>query len=236
MVLGIHLHRDKVQEAEDIATPTYANTSINQIMQPRSPGERADRREKGIDIDLIELEDVTKQFEWLAGHYEQVLVDAPVMKDNAIVYDSVPALDAHGNPIYTEVPYNTESGITLMQKQAVMVQTPRMAKQLVNRYVERAWAKAVLVLLSKSWPTIWMTVSVANNKTILFRTLFYEIRESMPDEDKEEYGVLVSTAEAIATARLEDCKDGHKGLLIKVDTHKLEVNTNRGLMNNAKTS
>jgi hypothetical protein len=99
---------------------------------------------------------------------------------------------------------------------------------------ERPWAVSVLVLLNKTWPTIWMSTSVANNKRLLFRTLFYEIRENMSVEDRRRYGVLVDTAEAFCTARLEDCKDGHKPLLLKVESHKLEVSTNRGLANNGK--
>jgi hypothetical protein len=99
---------------------------------------------------------------------------------------------------------------------------------------ERPWAASVLVLLNKTWPTIWMSPAVANNKRLLFRTLFYDIRESMSVEERRRYGVLVSAAEAFCTARLEDCKDGHKPLLLKVESHKLEVSTNRGLTSNTK--
>jgi hypothetical protein len=232
MVFGIHLRKDKVEEAEDMATPAYANTAVNQVMTPKSPGERADRREKGIDIDLIEVEDVARKFEELSYYY--VLVDVIATdKEGNIIYEMVPALDARGNAIYNETPITTPSGLVLLQKQCVMVKQPVMAKQLVKR--ERPWAISVLILLNKVWPTIWMSVSVANNKKILFRTLFYEIRESMSDKDREFYGILVDTAEALCTARLEDCKDGHKVLVIKIETHKLEVSTNRGLTS-AKTS
>lgn len=222
---------NKIQEAEDMATPAYANTAVHNVMQPRSPSERQDRREKGIDIDMIDAEEVVRAFEQLAFYYESVDVQA-TDKEGNIVFVEVPALDANGNAVYNEVPFNTESGVTIMQKQSVMVKRPLMTKSQV--ICERPWAVSVLVLLNKTWPTIWMSTSVANNKRLLFRTLFYEIRENMSVEDRRRYGVLVDTAEAFCTARLEDCKDGHKPLLLKVESHKLEVSTNRGLANNGK--
>jgi hypothetical protein len=234
MVLGIHLpRRNKVEEAEDMATPTYANTATNQIMAPTSPGDRADRREKGIDIDMIDPQEVITKLEWLSYHIEESLDDVPVTdKDGNVLYDQVPALNSIGNAIYTEVPYATPSGVVLLQRQIVLVPKMRIAKQSVQHVVERSWATSCLVLLNKVWPTIWMSQSVANNKKLLFRTLFYEIRENMSWQDKQYYGVLVDAVEALCTARLEDSKEGHKALLLKVESHRLEVSTNRNLTSN----
>jgi hypothetical protein len=222
---------NKVQEADDMATPAYANTAINSVMQPRSPSERADRRDKGIDIDMIDAEEVVHVFEQLAFYYEPVPVQAQD-KDGNLIFTEVPALDGNGNTVYTDVPYTTPSGVVLMKKEPVMVKQPVMTTAQVLR--ERPWALSILVLLNKTWPTIWMSPSVANNKRLLFRTLFYDIRESMTVEERQRWGVVVNTAEAFCTARLEDCKDGHKPLLLKVESHKLEVSTNRGLTNNGK--
>jgi hypothetical protein len=144
----------------------------------------------------------------------------------------VPATDGNGNAVYRDVPYTTASEITIMQKEPVLTKQPVMTTTQVM--CERPWAVSILVLLNKTWPTIWMSQSVANNKRLLFRTIFYEIRENMSIADRQRYGVLVDAAEAFCTARLEDCKDGHKSLLLKVESHKLEVSTNRGLMNNGK--
>lgn len=222
---------DKVAEAEDMATPAYANTAVNSVMQPRSPSERQDRREKGIDIDMIDAEEVVRTFEQLAFYYENVQVQARDKEGN-LIFTDVPALDANGAVVYEDVPYTTPAEVVLIQKKPVMVKQPVMVTTQVLR--ERPWAVSVLILLNKTWPTIWMTPSVANNKRLLFRTLFYDIRESMNSVERAKWGVLVNTAEAFCTARLEDCKDGHKPLLLKVDSHKLEVSTNRGLTNNGK--
>jgi hypothetical protein len=229
-VLGIHLPRkNKVEEAEDMATPTYANTATNQIM---SPGDRSDRREKGIDIDMIDASEVITKLQWLASHEEQKLEDVAVLDANGnVIFDQVPALDSFGHPIYSDEPITTPQGLVLIQHKIVLVNKPRMAKQLVTYTVTRQWADACLVLINKIWHTLWMSCSVANNKKLLFRTLFYEIRESMPYQDKRDYNAFISTVEALATASLEDCKDGHKPLLLKVDTHRLEVSTNRNLAN-----
>ena len=224
--------KNKVAEAEDMATPSYANTAVNNIMSPQGPGERSDRREKGIDLDMIDATEVINTLEWLASHVEEKLEDVAVTDQAGnFVYDQVPALDAWGNPIYSDEPYATPSGIVLLQKKIVMVNQIRTAKQLTQYNVTRIWAKTCLVLVNKIWHTLWMSQSVANNKKILFRTLFYGIRESMPYRDRLDYSAFVDTVEALATASLEDCKDGHKPLLLKVDTHKLEVSTNRSVTN-----
>jgi hypothetical protein len=228
---GLHLPRkNKVEEVEDMATPQYANTATNQIM---SPGDRSDRREKGIDIDMIDASEVIRKLEWLSSHEEEKLEDVTVT-DNLgnVVVDQVPALDSFGNPIYSDEPITTPQGIVLIQHKIVLVNKPRMAKQLVRYTVNRPWADACLVLVNKIWHTLWMSCSVANNKKLHFRTLFYGIREKMPYRDTIDWGNFVDTVEALATSSLEDCKDGHKPLLLKVDTHRLEVSTNRSLASN----
>lgn len=212
-----------------MASPMYANTAVANVTS-KGPGERSDIREKGIDFDMIDASEVIAELKWLSSHEEQRLEDTSVTdKDGNFIYDQVPALDAFGKPIYTDEPLPTSSGVVLIQKKIVMINKIRTAKQLITYTVERAWAKSCLVLLNKIWHTLWMTPSVANNKKLLFRTLFYEIRESMSYKDRIEYNAFVDTVEALATSSLEDTKDGHKPLLLKVESHRLEVSTNRNL-------
>jgi len=179
-----------------MATPAYANTAVNNVMAPRSPGDRADRREKGIDIDMIDPEEVMLELEQLA-HYQHI------------------------------------KRVTRFEGE------PPNAKAVVTEEItveSRPWAVAALVYLNKVWPTIWMSPYEADTKKLVLRTAFYDIRKSMSLYEKRKYGVILKAVENLCVARLEDTKDGHKPLLMKVESHKLEVSTNRGLPNNGKTS
>ena len=191
MVLGLSLHREKKEETVDMETPAYANTAVNQVMTPRSPGERADRREKGIDIDMIDPEEVIRELEALA-HYTRV--------------------------IRTPMPYDDKGITKIAFQEETVVET-------------RPWAVAALIYLNKVWPTIWMSSYEADTKKLVLRTAFYDIRKSMPQADKRKFGVILKAVENLCTARLEDTKEGHKPLLIKVNRNSLEVTTTKGLTN-----
>lgn len=117
----------------------------------------------------------------------------------------------------------------MMQKQVVLVKTPIMTRAPVKK--TRPWALAALVYLNKVWPTIWMSPYEADTKKLVLRIAFYDIRKSMTWDEKRRYGVILRAVENLCVARLEDTKDGHKPLLMKVESHKLEVSTNRGLTN-----
>jgi hypothetical protein len=194
-LLGLHLHREKKEETIDMETPAYTNTAVNQVMQPKSPGERQDRREKGIDIDMIDPEEVVLELEQLA-HYTRT-VRTPIQYD--------------------------EKGITkITYKEEITTES-------------RPWAVAALIYLNKVWPTIWMSSYEADTKKLVFRTAFYDIRKTMSPTDKRKYGVILKAVENLCVARLEDTKDGHKPLLMKVNRNSLEVTTTKGLTNQ-KTS
>jgi hypothetical protein len=184
---------NKAEEAEDMATPAYTNTAVNNVTQPRSPGERADRRDKGIDIDMIDPEEVMRELQGLA-HFERT------------VKKREPKLVGEG--INAKLGYeDTETTFT----------------------ETRPWAVAALVYLNKVWPTIWMSPYEADTKKLVLRTAFYDIRKSMNPDEKRKYGIILKAVENLCVSRLEDTKDGHKPLLMKVESHRLEVTTNRGL-------
>ena len=195
MVLGIHLHKNKVEEAEDLAGPMYANTVANNVTAPRGPGERSDRRELGTDIYLLEATEAIN-----------------VIKSLAYATKTVS----------TGIPYNDNDGIT------------RLTEKTETFESGKPWAKAILIYLDTIWPTIWMNAWEADTKKLVLRTAFYDIKKSMSKQDREVYRTIVNACMNLCIARLEDCKDGHKDMIVKIDTHKLEVSTNRSVTNNAK--
>ena len=182
---------NKVQEAEDMATPSYANTAVNNITAPKGPGERSDRRELGTDIYLLEATEAISVIKTLA-------------------YATKTIRKFRGD--YPNLQLDSEETIS----------------------VGKPWAKAILIYLDTIWPTIWMTPYEADTKKLMLRTDFYEIRKSMSPQDKQAYGTVVRACMNLCIARMEDCKDGHKDMIVKIDTHKLEVSTNRSVTNNGK--
>lgn len=93
----------------------------------------------------------------------------------------------------------------------------------------KPWAEAILIYLDTIWPTIWMSAWEVGTKKLMLRTAFYDIEETIPDQDKLKYGSIVQAAMDLCVTRLEDCIDGHKDMIVKIDTHKLEVTTNRSI-------
>jgi hypothetical protein len=182
---------NKVQEAEDMATPSYANTAVNNITAPKGPGERSDRRELGTDIYLLEATEAISVIKSLA-------------------YATTTRRKFRGE--YPNLQLDSEETIS----------------------IGKPWAQAILIYLDTIWPTIWMTPYEADTKKLMLRTAFYEIRKSMSFQDKQTYGAVVRACMNLCIARMEDCKDGHKDMIVKIDTHKLEVSTNRSVTQNAK--
>jgi len=230
LVLGIHLpHREKKVEEEDMITPQFANTALSNVSS-RGPGDRSDRREKGIDIDMIDPEEVITELRELA-HYttDDVEEVTAVDKEGNIVFEEVPALDALGKAIYKDVPINA-SGVTLIMKQPLMIKKPMKALQIVQREHVRSWAIAALIYFNKVWPTIWMPTEEAITEALVFRTAFYKIRKSMSTQEKHTFGTVIRAVEHLCVARLEDTKEGHKALLMKVESHKFEIATNKSLI------
>ena len=191
MVLGIHLHKNKVEEAEDIAGPMYANTAVNNVTAPHGPGERSDRRELGTDIYLLEATEAINVIKTLAYGTKTVT---------------------------TGIPYD-DHGIT------------KLAEKTETYDIGKPWAQAILIYLDTIWPTIWMSPWEADTKKLVIRTAFYDIKKSMSKEDRVTYRAVVNACMNLCIARLEDCKDGHKDMIVKIDTHKLEVSTNRSVTN-----
>lgn len=191
MVFGIHLHKNKVEEAEDIAGPMYANTAVNNVTAPHGPGERSDRRELGTDIYLLEATEAINVIKSLAY--------ATITETRQIPYDD------HGITKLAETTRTYDAG--------------------------KPWAKSILIYLDTIWPTIWMSPWEADTKKLVIRTAFYDIKKSMPKEDRVVYRTVVNACMNLCIARLEDCKDGHKDMIVKIDTHKLEVSTNRSVTN-----
>jgi hypothetical protein len=189
--------KKKIEEPpEDTITAAYANTAVNQVMAPRSPGERGDRRELGTDIYMLEATKAINVIESLAYATRTVT--------RQIQYE--------------------DQGITKLRPEVEIMEAGK------------PWAKAILIFLDTIWPTIWMTPYEADTKKLMLRTEFYKIKKTMSQNDREVYGVVVNACMHLCIARLEDCKDGHKDLIVKVDSHRLEVSSNRSLTNNAKTS
>jgi hypothetical protein len=192
LVLGIHLHsKKKVEEAEDMAAPMYANTAINNVTAPRGPGERSDRRELGTDIYLLEATEAINVIKNLAYATKTITSGVPY--------------DDHGITKILERTETFDSG--------------------------KPWAQAILIYLDTIWPTIWMSAWEADTKKLVIRTAFYDIKKSMSKEDRMVYRTVVNACMNLCIARLEDCKDGHKDMIVKIDTHKLEVSTNRSMTN-----
>ena len=192
MVFGIHLpHKSKVEEAEDMASPMYANTAVNNVTAPRGPGERSDRRELGTDIYMLEATEAIS-----------------VIK----------SLSYGTKTVTTGIPYD-DHGIT------------KLAEKTETFDVGKPWAQAILIYLDTIWPTIWMSPWEADTKKLVLRTAFYDIKKSMSKEDRVTYRTVVNACMNLCIARLEDCKDGHKDMIVKIDTHKLEVSTNRSVTN-----
>ena len=185
------MHKDKAQEAEDVAGPMYANTAVNNATAPKGPGERSDRRELGTDIYLLEATEAINVIKALAYGTKTVTTHIPY--------------DDHGITKLTEKTETYDAG--------------------------KPWAQAVLIYLDTIWPTIWMSPYEADTKKLMLRTAFYDIKRSMPMLDKREYSAVVKACMNLCIARMEDCKDGHKDMIVKIDTHKLEVTTNRSMGN-----
>ena len=97
--------------------------------------------------------------------------------------------------------------------------------------IGKPWAQSILIYLDTIWPTIWMSPYEADTKKLMLRTAFYDIKKSMPMADKQMYSPVVNACMNLCIARMEDCKDGHKDMIVKIDTHKLEVSTNRSVTN-----
>lgn len=170
--------RGAVTEQTDPALEAYTNTAV----QTRTTAsDQETRKEKGIDIDMIDPEEVIKELRALA-HYtitKPVLLgfdpeNKPVIKDTVV----------HGS---------------------------------------RPWAVAALVYIDKTWPTIWMKEFEADTMKLRIKAAFDDIRKTMPFEEKKRYGVILKAVENMCRARLEDTKDGHKALLLKVRREELGV-------------
>jgi hypothetical protein len=97
--------------------------------------------------------------------------------------------------------------------------------------IGKPWAQAILIYLDTIWPTIWMSSYEADTKKLMLRTEFYKIKKTMSVEEKRQYLPLVNACMQLCIARMEDCKEGHKDLVVKITTNKLEVTTNRGVTN-----
>lgn len=188
MVFGIHLHKNKAEEAEDLAGPMYANTAVNNVTAPRGPGERSDRRELGTDIYMLEATEAINVIKNLAY----------MTKTVRLFEGDAPNIRVTGEEIYN---------------------------------IGKPWAQAILIYLDTIWPTIWMSPWEADTKKLVIRTAFYDIKKSMSKEDRVMYRTVVNACMNLCIARLEDCKDGHKDMIVKIDTHKLEVSTNRSVTN-----
>lgn len=219
--------RHKDSEEDTILQDNIANSAVYTRKQ-ESAADLEGRQSKGIDIDMIDPQEIIKYLEALAYYTRQELVEVTATdKEGNMIYEDTPALDLDGDTIYQDVPIDA-NGTVLVMKQAVLVKKPVKAKVLANRNYERPWAIAALGYLNKVWPTIWMSPFEADTTKLRIRTAFHDIRKSMSYEEKRRYGIILRMARDLCLARCEDMKDGHKGLLVKVKREDLGVHISRG--------
>ncbi len=170
--------------------PTEAATVIAavQTRRPISAQEAENRRDKGIDIDMIDPEEIVQEFQSLA-HFKYTVK------------------------------------VTKLVGEAPNIQVVTVDEERVGT---RPWAIAALGYLNKVWPTIWMSSWEADTMKLRIRTAFHEIRKNMTSEDKRLWGIVLKMARDLCIARCEDCKEGHKPLLLKVKREELGVHMTRG--------
>lgn len=219
----------KVKEEESVTQGNIATGMV--YTRHNSAQESEDRQAKGIDIDMIDPEEITKEFEAIAFWEEQKAVEVDVTdKDGNTVFEQAPMKDTAGNIVYQDVPKET-NGVTLVLKQVVYTSQAKRTKALVTVKHERPWAIATLGYLNKVWPTIWMTPWEADTTKLRIRTAFHDIRKAMTYQEKKTWGVVLRMARDLCLARCEDMKDGHKPLLLKVKREELGVHMSKGERN-----
>lgn len=220
--------RGKEVQEDNTTLDGLGNTALY-TRKSGSAQEAEDRQNKGIDIDMIDPEEIIKSLETIAQYETLVAVELP-QKDNEgnIIFEQVPALDAHGEVIY-EVGTVEANGIVFPTKKPVLVNKPKIVKTYEKKTVTRPWAIAVLGYLNKVWPTIWMSPWEADTNKLRIRTAFHDIRKSMTFEEKQYWGVVVRMALDLCLARCEDMKEGRKPLLLKVRREEMGVHLTRGI-------
>lgn len=213
---------------DDVQTMGPMATAQIYTRNQASAQEAEDRQNKGIDIDMIDPQDVIAELQCLA-HYEYTVLEDTVAKDEDgnILYESVPLKNPDGSVVMEDKRIDA-NGVVLLQKQVVYVKQPKIAKQLVKKEGTRCWAIAALGYMNKVWPTIWMTTEEADTTWLSIRTAFHDIRKCMSFAEKEKYGIVLRMARDLCLARCEDMKDGHKGLLIKIRREELGVHMSKG--------
>jgi hypothetical protein len=221
------LRRDKKPPAEE--SPTESNIAYAAVQGRNGSAQEAeDRQNKGIDIDMIDPQEIVRELEGLAHYDNYVYETVPEVDEKGKpVYESVPALDGSGKVVYQDVPVNA-NGTVLVMKQTVMVQRQKTVKALVKRSFTRAWAIAALGYLNKVWPTICMSPYEADTTKIRLRTSFHDIRKTMTFDEKQRYGIILKMVRDLCLARCEDMKDAQKALLLKVKRDDLSVHLSRG--------
>jgi hypothetical protein len=216
------------------------NQAINavataQVYTRKSSAQEAeDRQNKGIDIDMIDPQDVITELQALAHYEYQVWEDTlAVNKEGEVLYEDVPLKNRDGSIVMEDKRIDA-NGVVLLQKQIVYTKQSKMAKQLITKFGTRSWAIAALGYMNKVWPTIWMSPEEADTTWLSVRTAFHDIRKCMSYAEKQKYGIVLRMARDLCLARCEDMKDGHKGLLIKIRREELGVHMSRGNNNGEK--
>jgi len=220
-------------QEDNSAINTFANAQVYTRNQT-SAQEAEDRQNKGIDFNMIYAEQAVQQLSDMAyiERMEEQLV--PDLDDKEqVIYDSVPALDLSGHPIFQPV-VKSVNGTDLILQQPVMITKQRMVKKLTKVVETHVWAMAALVYLDSVLPTIWMGSWEADTAKLYIRAAFIDIRQQMRDDplltfqQKKDCVVLLTAVRDLALFRLEDCKEGRKPLLLKVKREELGVHMSRG--------
>jgi hypothetical protein len=221
--------RGKPSAQEDNQAVNAVATAQVYTRNQTSAHDAEDRTQKGIDIDMIDPQDVIAELTALAHYEYSVLEDVlAVDKDGETVFEDVPLKNPDGSVVLEDKRVDTPSGIVMFQKQVVYVKQPKMAKQMSIKTGTRCWAIAALGYMNKVWPTIWMSPEEADTTWLSVRTAFHDIRKCMSYAEKAKYGIVLRMARDFCLARCEDMKDGHKGLLIKIRREELGVHMSRG--------
>lgn len=239
MVFGISLHRDKPSGQEDNqAMTSLANTQI--LTRPRESAQEAeDRQNKGIDYDMIYAEQAVVEINKLA-HYTSLEYRNSVQYDEkgAVVYDAVPALDGLGQAIYQDLVYDANGTIApMLRRVPVLVNQPKIVRELVEVPKSRLWAVAALVYVDTVMPTIWMGSFEADTAKMYIRVAFHDIRKqmnhdlSLSHEERKNCVLFLRAVRDLCIFRMEDTKEGRKPLLLKVRREELGVKMTRGTEN-----
>jgi hypothetical protein len=226
--------RGKSTVQEDNSAVNAVATAQVYTRNHASAQEAEDRQNKGIDIDMIDPQDVIAELQSLA-HYEYSVLEDVVAKDDKgnIQYESVPLRNPSGEVVWENEQIEA-NGVVLLKRKVLFTQQPKVAKEMVTKVGTRCWAIAALGYMNKVWPTIWMSPEEADTTWLSVRTAFHDIRKCMSYAEKEKYGIVLRMARDLCLARCEDMKDGHKGLLIKIRREELGVHMSRGNNNGEK--